>query len=282
MLEVFIDHKNKRDVWYTQQLQVLKPLKLRRCPQVAEQARDVLVKEDIPWCFFKHPLKMCVNLQQFGFVPGEVLSIHVSIQNSDNLHLHEVTYELEQICRITAAHGHNKTKTKYFRTILAKAVHNLCGPREMYVQHLQILYMPQTVPNTDPADCQCLQISYELSVRLSTDNAKRSIQAKIPIVVGTVRLRTADEVRAVSSTLQPGVFVSNSIENLSSKLRECNTLPMAEPQAGFGEATAPEPESPMRSTLSLSFGKLLLQNSIIFLLECLNCIFRDYQLHHTL
>ncbi|XP_011193693.2 arrestin domain-containing protein 17 isoform X2 [Zeugodacus cucurbitae] len=254
MLEVFVDHKNKREVWYTQQLQVLKPLDLRQCPQIAAQARNVLVDEGILWHFFKHPMKMCVNLQQFGFVPGEALSIHVSIQNPDNLRLHELSYELQQICRITASHGHNKTKTKYFHTTLAKAVHTICGPPVASVQHLQELYMPQTVPSTDPDDCHCLQISYELSVRLSTDNVKRSVHAKIPIVVGTVSLRSAEEARTLPSLFQAGVFSTCSMENLSSKASECNRSPIVEVPDNFAMATAPEPESPIQNVLQLNLG----------------------------
>ncbi|XP_036234066.2 arrestin domain-containing protein 3 isoform X2 [Bactrocera oleae] len=253
MLEVFIDHMNKREVWYTQQLQVLKPLDLRRCPQIADKAHDVLVEEGMPWHVFKHPLKMCANLQQFGFIPGEELSIHVSIQNTDKLQLHELTYELQQICCITAAHGHKKTKTKYFHEILAKYVHIFCGPREICVQHLHTLFLSQTVPSTDPDDCQCLQISYELSVRLTTDNAKRSLQAKIPIVVGTIALRTPDEVRTLSDTQQTAVSAMCSMENLPMKLMECDVSPIVQSEDCFAVATAPDSESSIPNLGTSSF-----------------------------
>ncbi|XP_011209303.2 arrestin domain-containing protein 3 [Bactrocera dorsalis] len=256
MLEVFIDHKNKREVWYTQQLQVLKPLDLRRYPEIAEKACDVLVEENMPWHFFKHPLKMCVNLQQFGYVPGEELSVHVSIENSDNLRLHELTYELQQISCITAAHGHKKTKTKYFHTTLAKAVHFFYGLRERNEQHLQTFFLPQTVPNTDPADCQCLQISYELSVQLSTNNTKRSLQAKIPIVVGTISLRAPQEVQALSGTMPTAVSAMHSVENLPMKCREFDVPTTREPQDCFAVATAPEPESPIQSACELNLRSM--------------------------
>ncbi|XP_050325858.1 arrestin domain-containing protein 17 [Bactrocera neohumeralis] len=256
MVEVFIDHKNKREVWYTQQLQVLKPLDLRRYPEIAEKPGDVLVEENMSWHFFKHPLKMCVNLPQFGYVPGEELSIHVSIENSDKLRLHELTYELQQICCVTAAHGHKKTKTKYFHITLAKAMHKFCGPRERNEQHLQTFFWPQTVPNTDPADCQCLQIGYELSVQLSTSNAKRSLQAKIPIVVGTISLRAPEEVRQLSGTKQTAVSAMRSMENLPMKCSEFDMPPTREPQDCFAVATAPEPESPIRSACELNLRSM--------------------------
>ncbi|CAD6995994.1 unnamed protein product [Ceratitis capitata] len=242
MIEVFVEHKNKKEVWYSQQLHVLKPLDLRRCAQVACQPCEVHVQENLGLRLFKEPLKMSVSLEQVGFVPGEAISIHVQIQNPDKLQLHEVTYELQQISCITASHGHKKSKTRYFHNTLAKAVHNLSGIRYVGVQHLQVLYMPQgVVPNTDMLDCRCLQVGYELNVKLSTGNKKRSLAATIPITVGTVALHTAEPMATV-----PQMETDFSMEK-SPKFNE--ELATDRGRSNYAGATAPEPETTAETTV---------------------------------
>ncbi|XP_036329510.1 arrestin domain-containing protein 17-like [Rhagoletis pomonella] len=254
-IEVFVDHKNKSEIWYSKQLQVLKPLDLRHCPQVRQQPCEVHVEEKSVWKFFKKPLEMFVNLQQVGFIPGEVLSAHVIIRNPGSLHLNELTYELLQICRITASHGHKKTKTQYFTTILAKTVHNICDEKETMVQHLQTLFLPQKniPPSTDSGDCSCLQISYELSVRLTTNNVKRYLLAKLPIIVGTKSLQNVKEVGRAASAQQQPIFVAHSTDDLgaSMKARESNMLTLGGESDTFAGASAPEPETPPNRSLSM-------------------------------
>ncbi|XP_053949360.1 arrestin domain-containing protein 17 [Anastrepha ludens] len=250
MIEVFVDHKNKREIWYTQQLRVVKPLDLRHCPQVTEQNCDVHVKEQKFCRIFKKSLEMVVNLQQIGFVPGEALSAHVKIQNHDKLNLKQITYELHQICRITASHGHKNTKTQYFLTNLAKAVHNLGGTQKCMEEHLQMLLVPQTVPSSDENDCRCLHISYELSVWLSTNKANRWLQAKIPITVGTVPLNSVEEARPWLKTGQEQVFEEHSGNYLS----KSNLLSSGMEVNSFVEPTAPDP--PETPELSMSMMSL--------------------------
>ncbi|XP_060648707.1 arrestin domain-containing protein 17 [Drosophila nasuta] len=138
--------------------------------------------------FWQRPLQLQLDIPRSGYEPGACISVHVKLDNPQQLKLKTLTYKLNLVSTYMGQHQSRpkRTEFKVERRYLVSTSHQLNAvPRHelLNFQHLQTLQVPQT-PATLSADvCACLQLSYEVEVLVQTTSPERSILAQIPVIV---------------------------------------------------------------------------------------------------
>ncbi|XP_017056872.1 LOW QUALITY PROTEIN: arrestin domain-containing protein 5 [Drosophila ficusphila] len=141
--------------------------------------------------FWVKPLHLQIQIPRQGYSPGAGISVHVKLHNPEKLPLREVVYSLVQISTYVAQ-LRNKPKrkeTKVERQTIVSSSHELHslprGELENF-QHLHMLQVPQTSATLSLAGCACLQLDYEVEVLVRTQQEKRFIACRIPVIIGNV------------------------------------------------------------------------------------------------
>lgn len=138
--------------------------------------------------FWLRPLQLQVDIPRSGYEPGANISVHVKLDNQQQLPLKTLIYKLNQVSSYV---GQQKDKskrvaTKEERRNLVSSSHQLDGlPRQglLHFQHLHNLQVPQTPPTMSSTVCSCLQLGYEVEVVMQTTSLDRFIVAKMPIII---------------------------------------------------------------------------------------------------
>ncbi|KAH8281109.1 hypothetical protein KR054_011103 [Drosophila jambulina] len=177
-------------------LQVLNVRQLLIFPQNSltqeNRSSEVQIHEQTPRLkFWMKPLHLQLQIPRQGYSPGAGISVHVKLHNPERLPLREVTYSLVQISTYVAQLK-NKPKrgdTKVERQTILSRCHELFSLPKSELenfQHLHMLQVPQTAATLSVAQCSCLQLNYEVEVLVKTQQEKRFISARIPVIIGNV------------------------------------------------------------------------------------------------
>ncbi|KAH8336483.1 hypothetical protein KR074_000595 [Drosophila pseudoananassae] len=164
---------------------------LNNLPQESRSCEENLIEETPRLKFWMKPLEMKVQIPRQGYSPGSGISVHVKVYNPEKLQLREVSYALVQISTFV---GQQKKKpkrraSKVQRNIILSSCHELFNlPRAELenFQHLYMLQVPQTAATLIVAECDCIQLNYEVEVMVRTQNPKRFIVVRIPVTIGNV------------------------------------------------------------------------------------------------
>ncbi|XP_017081832.2 arrestin domain-containing protein 5 [Drosophila eugracilis] len=177
-------------------MEVLNVRQLQIFPQnsLSQETRssEVQIHEETPRLkFWIKPLNLQLQIPRASYSPGAGISVHVKLHNPEKLPLREVNYSLVQISTYVA-HLRNKPKRMESKeerqTILTSSheLHNLPRGELENFQHLHMLQVPQTAATLSVAGCACLQLNYEVEVLVRTQQEKRFIAARIPVIIGNV------------------------------------------------------------------------------------------------
>ncbi|EDW55265.1 arrestin domain-containing protein 17 [Drosophila sechellia] len=177
-------------------LEVLHVRQLQIFPQnsLSQETRscEIQIYEQTPRLkFWMKPLHLQLQIPRQGYSPGAGISVHLKLRNPEKLPLREAVYSLVQISTYVA-HLKNKPKrmeTKVERqTVLSSRheLHNLPRGELQNFQHLHMLQVPQTAATLSVAGCACLQLNYEVEVLVTTQQEKRFIAARMPVIIGNV------------------------------------------------------------------------------------------------
>lgn len=189
-LQVLIHSSADRplEVLHVRQLQIFPQNSLTQ----ENRSSEVQAHEQTPRLkFWMKPLHLQVQIPRQGYSPGSGISVHVKLHNPEKLPLREVTYSLVQIPTYVAQ-LRNKPKrsdTKVERHSILTSRHELSGlPKGelQNFQHLHMLQVPQTAATLSLAQCSCLQLNYEVEVLVRSQQEKRLISARIPVIIGNV------------------------------------------------------------------------------------------------
>ncbi|KAH8312054.1 hypothetical protein KR044_009129 [Drosophila immigrans] len=138
--------------------------------------------------FWQRPLQLQLDIPRSGYEPGACISVHVKLDNPQQLKLKSLTYKLNMVSTYVGQHQSRpkRTEFKVERRNLVSSSHQLTTvPRHelLNFQHLHTLQVPHT-PATQSAEvCACLQLSYEVEVFVQTTSPERSILAQVPVIV---------------------------------------------------------------------------------------------------
>ncbi|ALC47983.1 CG18744, partial [Drosophila busckii] len=138
--------------------------------------------------FWRKPLRLHLDIPRAGYEPGTGISVHVRLQNLQELPLSMLTYKLNQMTTYVARQK-DKAKRSEFkveRRQLLSSSHQLQSVPHGELQNFQHLYtlqVPITPPTLSSTACACLQLSYEVEVIVQTKHKKRFIMAHIPIII---------------------------------------------------------------------------------------------------
>ncbi|KAH8337390.1 hypothetical protein KR059_008874 [Drosophila kikkawai] len=208
------------------------------------RSSEVEIHEQTPRLkFWMKPLHLQLQIPRQGYSPGAGISVHVKLHNPERLPLREVTYSLVQISTYVAQlkNKPKRTDTKVERQTILSRSHELVSLPKTELenfQHLHMLQVPQTAATLSVTQCSCLQLNYEVEVLVKTQQEKRLISARIPVIIGNVtppcpgRLLMQEPLDASAPEPTPPVETaqklapnfSGSMASLSSNFREAEFM----------------------------------------------------------
>ncbi|KAH8360146.1 hypothetical protein KR093_011030 [Drosophila rubida] len=139
--------------------------------------------------FWQRPLQLQLDIPRSGYEPGACISVHVKLDNPQQLKLKTLTYKLNMVSTYMGQNQKSRprrTEFKIERRYLVSSSHQLSTvPRHelLNFQHLHTLQVPQTPATLSGEVCLCLQLSYEVEVFVQTTSPERFILARIPVIV---------------------------------------------------------------------------------------------------
>ncbi|XP_061393219.1 arrestin domain-containing protein 2 [Musca vetustissima] len=167
--------------------------------------------------FWRNPLQVYANIPQSGYVPGECISVHIKVANHGHLKLKDITSKLNRIVTYKGSWKEKKSQETREVTAIACNVYSMFGQNSSDIQHIQQLVVPKTVPTLEFSECNCISVTYEVEVSVSAQRKLRSVCAILPIVVGSVSLRSDVKLveENVSSNHVSTITVARSMDELN-------------------------------------------------------------------
>ncbi|KAI8129627.1 Arrestin domain-containing protein 5 [Lucilia cuprina] len=105
-------------------------------------------------------------------------------------------------------------------TTIASNIHSLYGQNSNIIQHLQQIFIPPVPPTMAFDECRCIGLQYELEVLVKCQNKKRWVRTTIPILMGTVSLKSDVKIVPLNMTMYnnnnvASITVAKSMEELT-------------------------------------------------------------------
>lgn len=167
--------------------------------------------------FWQKPLQLYASVPQQAFCAGECISVHIKLTNIARLKLDTITSNLNRIASYKGLLKETISETTNQITTIASNIHSLYGQNSNVIQHLQQIFIPKTPPTMAFDECKCIALSYELEVLVTCQNKKRWVRAIIPILMGTLSLRSDVKILPVNANDNnvASITVARSMEELT-------------------------------------------------------------------
>ncbi|XP_073819342.1 arrestin domain-containing protein 17 [Musca autumnalis] len=228
-LQVHADYISNVDCLCSSIIRVEQLKDLRRWAPTMQNKSENEKRERKPCLkFWRNPLQVYVSIPQCGYVPGECISVHIKVRNPGHLKLKDITSKLNRIVTYRGSWREKKTAQTQEITAIACNIYSMFGQNSSDIQHLQQLVVPATVPTFEFLECKCISVSYEVEVTICAQRKLRSVCAVIPIIVGSVSLRSDVKLleENVHSNNVSSITVARSMDDLnlpsSWDMREAN------------------------------------------------------------
>ncbi|XP_005176219.1 arrestin domain-containing protein 1 [Musca domestica] len=217
-LQVHADYISNVDCLCTSVITVEQLKDLRRWAPNMESPIESTNRETKPCLkFWRPPLQVYANVPQSGYVPGECISVHVKVDNHGHVKLKDITTKLNRIVTYKGSWKEKKPQETREVTAIACNVYSCFGQSFTDIQHIQQLVVPQTVPTFEFSECKCISVTYEVEVSVCIQRKLRLLTTVIPIVVGSISLRSDVKVveEAPSSSHVSAITVARSMDELN-------------------------------------------------------------------
>ncbi|KAM7363736.1 uncharacterized protein ACRADG_000523 [Cochliomyia hominivorax] len=227
-LTVNIDYGDRIDSLYNSPIHIeqLKDLRLLdSAVQLPEEKEKLEHKSCIK--FWQKPLQLYVSVPQKAFVAGECISVHIKLINMAKLRLNTITSNLNRIATYKGYINDKTPQTITETTIVASNIHSLYGQNSSVIQHTQQIFIPKVPPTMAFDECKCISVSYELEVLVTCQNKKRWIRTTIPILMGTISLKS--DVKILPINLENNNVASITVARSMDEL----TLPSSIDMTGY-------------------------------------------------
>ncbi|XP_037825334.1 uncharacterized protein LOC119613375 [Lucilia sericata] len=219
-LTVNADYSDHIEQLYNSALHIeqLKDLRLLDAAVQLPEEREQLEQKS---ClkFWQKPLQLYVSVPQKAFVAGECISVHIKLTNLAKLKLNSITSNLNRIATYKGFINEKTPQTTTEITTIASNIHSLYGQNSNIIQHLQQIFIPQVPPTMAFDECKCIGLQYELEVLVICQNKKRWVRTTIPILMGTVSLKSDVKIVPLNvinnNTNVASITVARSMEELT-------------------------------------------------------------------
>uniref|UniRef100_A0A0K0EDP9 Arrestin_C domain-containing protein n=1 Tax=Strongyloides stercoralis TaxID=6248 RepID=A0A0K0EDP9_STRER len=170
----------------------------------SEKAKKGLVKDifrELGFLCFKYgAININIKLAKAGFVAGELIPIHIILNNQSTKIISKVDVKLFETVQYTAERkgiqiGENRSNEKD-KKVESRVIVNLSEEVDVTPHtentFIKSLPIPPIVPSFNT--CCCIQVNYYIKVKLSSSNKfLNSIAVDVPILIGTEPIRDGNE-----------------------------------------------------------------------------------------
>ena len=148
------------------------------------------VEEVKTFCCFvceSDPLMLRVTIKKSGYMLGEEICVDVKIYNKSNMKFSKSLITLNRVETFKSYSPMEKSK-KYVKVVAAVFSKGVEPKRDVSFQ--ENLQIPNDIPISNDHISDVLQISYEVKVFLKAYKESSTIEAFLPICIGTIGCRT--------------------------------------------------------------------------------------------
>ncbi|XP_016939599.4 arrestin domain-containing protein 17 [Drosophila suzukii] len=183
-IKVTLDRPWKFDQDMKMAFTVIAPVDLNLNPRVKEPFKLELEKSFCCFCCRSGPLAVITSIPQTGFVSGQVLPITCEVDNTSNVNLTAVKFELRKL--VTFHTNQPRSEKRESKVIIA----NLSvgpvngGESHTFTQQMEI----PALPPTNLLNCGIIALGYDLHVECDVSGPHRNLTGKVPITLGTIPL----------------------------------------------------------------------------------------------
>jgi len=129
-----------------------------------------------------------LRLKRSGYVSGEAVDFACEITNSSSTKVNHIKAMLVQTIMFYAQ-GRSRSQKKTVSELKGPAIE--CGDHEMWCP--TTLAIPPLPPTRLGGNCRIIDVKYFLQVEMSISGLSTSLSGALPIIVGTIPLRTTFE-----------------------------------------------------------------------------------------
>uniref|UniRef100_A0A0N5BSP6 Arrestin_C domain-containing protein n=1 Tax=Strongyloides papillosus TaxID=174720 RepID=A0A0N5BSP6_STREA len=151
-------------------------------------------------CFKYGAININIKLSKAGFVAGELIPVHITLNNQSTKIISKVDVKLFETVQYIAKRkgiqiGENRNNEKD-KKVETRVIVSLTEEVDVlpHTEHKFIKSLP--IPPITPSfnTCSCIQVNYYVKVKLSSSNKfLNSIAADVPILIGTEPIRNGNE-----------------------------------------------------------------------------------------
>lgn len=131
------------------------------------------------------PLLLTVNCPFTGYAPGQMLIVHIQVQNFTFSHCTAVKVKLQRMVKYTSTYP--EVETKEVHSTVREGIYG--SVPKFRRKHILATIPVLSVPPSTLGTCKCIDISYRLKVKVVVAGWHKGLKVKVPITVGTVPLR---------------------------------------------------------------------------------------------
>ncbi|XP_023159769.2 arrestin domain-containing protein 17 isoform X2 [Drosophila hydei] len=197
-IKVTLDRPWKFDQDMKMAFTVIAPVDLNLNPRVKEQFKLELEKSFCCFCCRSGPLAVITSIPQTGYVSGQILPITCEVDNTSNVNLTAVKFELRKL--VTFHTNQPRSEKRESKVVIAQLS---VGPVNAGESHTfsQQMEIP-ALPPTNLLNCGIIALDYDLHVECDVSGPHRNFTGKIPITLGTIPL-ASNKPQAEDPSLAP-------------------------------------------------------------------------------
>ncbi|XP_030565782.1 arrestin domain-containing protein 17 [Drosophila novamexicana] len=183
-IKVTLDRPWKFDQDMKMAFTVIAPVDLNLNPRVKETFKLELEKSFCCFCCRSGPLSVITSIPQTGYVSGQILPITCEVDNTSNVNLTAVKFELRKLVTFhTNQPRSEKRESKVIIAQLSVGPVN-AGESHTFTQQMEI----PALPPTNLLNCGIIALDYDLHVECDVSGPHRNLTGKVPITLGTIPL----------------------------------------------------------------------------------------------
>ncbi|KAM8705839.1 hypothetical protein ACLKA7_010177 [Drosophila subpalustris] len=183
-IKVTLDRPWKFDQDMKMAFTVIAPVDLNLNPRVKEPFKLELEKSFCCFCCRSGPLAIITRIPQTGYVSGQMLPITCEVDNTSNVNLTAVKFELRKLVTFRVNEPHSdKRESKVIIAQLSVGPVN-AGESRTFTEQMEI----PALPPTNLINCGIIALDYNLHVECDVSGPHRNLTGKVPITLGTIPL----------------------------------------------------------------------------------------------
>ena len=185
-------------------------------------------------CFSSGPISVSVTTDKGGYLPFELLTLNVKVENNGN---RRITGVLASLIKRVTYYGKTEdcrmSPGNFFNSTVLRTVEGLGAKPGGQINWTDSMYIPRVTPTTLD-NCRIITVSYQLSVKVVIAWAKNII-INVPIVIGNAPVQLTETSTNASQFPQP----TNHCHTANPLYSNANTRQPTAANPGYGSLQDP-------------------------------------------